>query len=81
MDKKIKTLVSLGAAVAANCIPCFEHYYQLAGKEGITDEDVCEVVKIAEKVKHGAAVATKQCICDIMKGNESPVRCATACCG
>jgi len=26
MDEKTKLLVSLGAAVAANCVPCFEHF-------------------------------------------------------
>ncbi|MFZ2631716.1 MAG: hypothetical protein WA081_05995, partial [Desulfosalsimonadaceae bacterium] len=25
MDEKMKTLIAIGAATAANCIPCFEH--------------------------------------------------------
>lgn len=81
MDDKTKTLISLGAAVAANCIPCFEHYYQLAPKNCISDDEVNEVILIAEKVKHGASVATRQCTRDIMAGNESPVQCSTSCCG
>lgn len=82
MDDKTKTLISLGAAVAANCVPCFEHYYQLTAKNGISDDEVNEVILIAEKVKHGAAVATKQCVLEILAGNESPVKCSTSkCCG
>jgi AhpD family alkylhydroperoxidase len=81
MDDKTRNLISLGASIAANCVPCFEHYYQLAGKNGISNAEVEEVVKIAEKVKHGAATATKQCACDIMAGDESPLKCASPCCG
>jgi len=36
MDEKSKLLICLGAATAANCIPCFEHYF---GKANVL---VCE---------------------------------------
>lgn len=82
MDEKTKILISLGAAVASNCIPCFEHYYNLAGTLGISNDQVAIVIEIAEKVKNGAGIATKQFTCDIMEGKESPVRCDTSvCCG
>lgn len=81
MDKKTRNLISLGAAVASNCIPCFEHYYLMAECNGITRDEINAVVEIAEKVKNGAAIATKSFVCDIMNGEASPVKCSTACCG
>jgi len=69
MDEKTKILISLGAAVAANCIPCVEHYYAKADAAGIHSVEIKEAVEIAEKIKNGAGIATKGCICDIMNGS------------
>ncbi len=37
MEEKTKILICLGAATAANCIPCFEFYYGKAQEAGISD--------------------------------------------
>jgi AhpD family alkylhydroperoxidase len=79
MDEKTKTLISLGASVAANCIPCIEHYYAKADAAGIHSVEIKAAVEIAEKVKNGAGIATKSCIYDIM--NDSAPKTHTGKCG
>jgi ferritin-like protein len=66
MEERTKLLVALGAATAANCIPCFEYLYCEAGVAGLTREEIQEVVALASKVKQGAHVALKNSIHDIM---------------
>ena len=36
LEDKIENLIAIGAATAANCIPCFEHLYEKAINSGIT---------------------------------------------
>lgn len=66
MDEKIKIMISLGAAVAANCIPCFEHLYRHSKTVNLSDETIHDIVDIASKVKSGAHVALKGSVDDIM---------------
>ncbi len=54
LDERTERLIALGAAVAANCIPCFEHLYEGAVTSGITSEEISRVVDIAGRVKNGA---------------------------
>ena len=54
LDEKTEKLIALGAAVAANCIPCFENLYEGAITSGITSEEINRVVDIAGRVKNGA---------------------------
>jgi len=85
MDEKIKTLIAIGAATAANCIPCFEHYYFKAGALSMNSCQIQEAVDIASKVKKGASLAIKDAINELMAGEKEPEAkecCAakTACC-
>jgi len=85
MDEQTKTYIALGAATAANCVPCFEHYYSTAEKLGISRGDIEEVVEIAVKVRGGAHMVMKDSIREIITSNGSqPVKCsggAPKCCG
>ena len=66
MEERTKLLVALGAATAANCIPCFEHLYYEAGVAGLTSDEINQVVDLASKVKNGAHIALKNSINDVM---------------
>jgi alkylhydroperoxidase/carboxymuconolactone decarboxylase family protein YurZ len=57
MDEKTKILVCVGAAVAANCVPCFRQYNGKAAAAGIDPADVQEAVMLASQVKTGAHAA------------------------
>jgi alkylhydroperoxidase/carboxymuconolactone decarboxylase family protein YurZ len=54
MDEKTSILVCLGAATAANCVPCFEHYLKKAKGLGLSSEEILEAADLASKVKNGA---------------------------
>ena len=62
MDEKTKLLVCLGAATAANCIPCFEFYYGKAQAAGVAAGDIQEVVEIAYQVKNNVNMLMKKSI-------------------
>lgn len=59
MEERTKVLICLGAATAANCIPCFEHYFDKAKTVGLTYGDIQEAVDLASQVKKGAHLALK----------------------
>lgn len=68
MDEKQSILVSIGAAIACNCIPCYEHYYMKAKQAGICSENLYKAVSIGEKVKSGASVVIGKTVDSIKKG-------------
>lgn len=44
---KMKTLIAIGAATAANCIPCFENLYEKAIGSGISSAEIKWATEIA----------------------------------
>ena len=66
MDERTTILISLGAATAANCVPCFEHYSRKAEDLNLTAEDIQEAVDLASKVKSGAQIAMRGSIAKII---------------
>ena len=86
MDEKTSVLVCLGAATAANCVPCFEHYLKKANGLGLCSEEILEAADLASKVKNGAHLVMRNGIRTLM-GNEKtsdPCSCGPVkgtCCG
>jgi alkylhydroperoxidase/carboxymuconolactone decarboxylase family protein YurZ len=86
MDEKTSVLICLGAATAANCVPCFEHYLKKAKDLGLTSGEVLEAADLASKVKNGAHLVMRQGIKNFMGQEASPNPCAagqerSSCCG
>jgi len=86
MDEKTGLLISLGAATAANCIPCFEHYYKKADAVGLTSEEIMQAVELASKVKNGAHLVLRNSIKSFMGQKRPHNQCAVdqsqgSCCG
>lgn len=46
-----RELVALGAALAANCIPCVEFHIPKAREAGISAAELSEVLTLADKVR------------------------------
>ena len=85
LDKTTQTLIAIGAATAANCIPCFEHIYCQAGSMKISDEQIQAAVDIASKVKTGASLAIKGAINefmnkDVQAGEQECCMAESSCC-
>jgi AhpD family alkylhydroperoxidase len=53
----VQELVSIGAAIASNCQPCFKFHYDKARKLGVSREDMQRAVKTAQGVKDTPAKA------------------------
>lgn len=84
MDEKTKLLVSLGASVAANCVPCFEHFLGKTPAAGLTPEEIREATEIADQVKNGARISIMKSIRDMIGGEgASPCKSKSerSCCG
>ncbi|MEW6442368.1 MAG: carboxymuconolactone decarboxylase family protein [bacterium] len=56
MDEKTNTLICLGAAAAANCVPCFEHFLARARAMKLAEEEISEAADLARKILNGAHV-------------------------
>jgi AhpD family alkylhydroperoxidase len=51
----VAELVAIGAAIAANCEPCFKYHYDQARKLGVSKEDMARAVATAQGVKDAPA--------------------------
>jgi len=56
-SRAVEELVALGAAIGANCEPCFKYHFREAGKAGVSRDDIVRAVATARKVKEAAAEA------------------------
>ena len=66
LENKIENLIAIGAATAANCIPCFEHLYEKAINSGITLAEIKRASDIAGLVKKGAHIAITNSINELI---------------
>jgi len=53
----VAELVAIGAAIAANCEPCFKYHYAQAQKLGVSSLDMARAVAMAQAVKEAPARA------------------------
>ncbi len=79
--EQVAELVAIGAAIAANCEPCFKYHYDQAAKLGVSERDMRYAVDLAQKVKDTPARAMLK-LADRYLGSptqESQAK-ASACC-
>ena len=70
MDTKTQLLVCVGAASAANCNPCFEHYYKKASEAKIEPSDIKEAVALAHQMKQGAIMSMRSTVESLIKNGQ-----------
>jgi 4-carboxymuconolactone decarboxylase len=46
-----RELTAIGAAIASNCMPCIERHVLLARRAGISNSQILEAVRLADKVR------------------------------
>lgn len=71
LETKIENLIALGAATAANCIPCFEHLYEKAIHSGITSAEIKRAAEIAGQVKQGAHIALTSSVEELIGADQT----------
>jgi alkylhydroperoxidase/carboxymuconolactone decarboxylase family protein YurZ len=62
MEERTRVLICVGAATAANCIPCFEYYFGKAKTVGLSAEEIQEAADLASQVRKGAHMAIRNVI-------------------
>ncbi|HVI70115.1 MAG TPA: carboxymuconolactone decarboxylase family protein, partial [Pyrinomonadaceae bacterium] len=63
-------LVSLGAAMGSNCISCIEHHIPASRTAGLTDAQISEAIRLADKLRQVPARKTLDTALDLL--SESP---------
>jgi AhpD family alkylhydroperoxidase len=56
-SEAVQELVAIGAAIAANCEPCFRFHFDKARKLGVSKDDMTRAVSTAQMVKDSPARA------------------------
>jgi 4-carboxymuconolactone decarboxylase len=51
LSQSERELVALGAALGSNCVPCIEYHVPEARKAGLSDEQIHEAIRLADKVR------------------------------
>ena len=46
-----RELVAIGAALGSNCVPCIEYHIPEAKKAGLSDRQISEAIRLADKVR------------------------------
>jgi len=46
-----RELVALGAALGSNCVPCIEYHIPEARKAGLSNQQIDEAIRLADKVR------------------------------
>jgi alkylhydroperoxidase/carboxymuconolactone decarboxylase family protein YurZ len=75
MDEKTSVLICLGAATAANCVSCFEHYLKRAKTLEVRSEEILETADLANKVKNGAHLVMRNGIRTFMGDEKTSDEC------
>lgn len=55
LSEKERELVSIGAALGSNCVPCIEYHIPAALKAGLSEIQIREAILIANTVKMAPA--------------------------
>lgn len=72
-------LVSLGAAMGSNCIPCIEHHIPASRNAGLTDAQISEAIGLADRVRRAPARKTPDTALDLLSGTATIASTVTPC--
>ena len=64
-------LVSLGAAMSSNCIPCIQHHIPASRKAGLTDAQISEAIGLADRLRQVPARKTLDTALGLLSGSPS----------
>ena len=66
LNARERELAAVAAAIASNCISCIEYHIPEARRVGLTDPQILEAVRVAEKVRRVSATkvvgAARKCL-------------------
>jgi AhpD family alkylhydroperoxidase len=76
LSSRERELVALGAALASNCVPCIEYHVAAARKAGLSDAQIEEAVRVAERVRQvPARMVLESALARLGEGGPASVGC------
>ena len=82
LNRREQSLVSLGAALASNCVPCIEFHIPGAKRAGLDDRQIEAALEIADKVRQVPARAVLEtALARIETGTDDAADAASSECG
>lgn len=86
LSKREVHLVSLGAAIGCNCIPCTAYHLKECRSNGVTDEELAEVIQLCDlspsavkvRLHRGKEILRNSLnkACDFYYDSDSNLRCS-----
>ena len=74
LDPKIKELAAVAAAIAGNCLPCLKYHFSEATNNGCTEQELNEVIEIANMIKNRPIADIDQFTEKLLNGFKEPVK-------
>jgi AhpD family alkylhydroperoxidase len=82
LESRIQALISVGAAVSANCQPCLQSTVALALESGVSEREIAEAIEVGKRVRRGAASKMDKFALELQPATRSPITADTGCgCG
>lgn len=73
-------LVALGAAMGSNCVSCIEHHVPVARDAGLTDAQVSEAIRLADRLRQVPARKTLDAALSLLSKSAPAAETAKGCC-
>lgn len=73
--------MSLGAALGSNCISCLENHIPASRTVGLTDPQIAEAVRLADRVRQVPARKTMETALELLSEPTPVVDADKRCCG
>jgi len=76
LSSRERELVALGAALAGNCVQCIEYHVPAARKAGLSDSQIEEAVRLADRVRQvPARMVLESALARVSEGGPDAVSC------
>ncbi len=69
LNDKTRSLVAVGASIAANCQPCLNHHVAKALENGLNKQEIAEVIEVGKAVRSGAAGSMDKLVAEMKKND------------
>ncbi len=81
LDNRIRELISVGAAIGANCHSCLQYHVAKAREQGLSDDEVAEAIEVGRAVRKGAQGSMDRLATELLSEKRTTPPQGTANCG
>ena len=81
---KTRSLIAVGASIAANCQPCLKHHVSKSLEAGVDKNRIVEAIEIGKAVRTGAAGSMDKLVAEMNRNDLDVCACSGEsqnCCG